>query len=113
MKELTFEETPEVAPRTYTITEAWANLFQNPSLFVRHWNYKGAIMSGLLRAPIFLITYLVGKESLRLAIGAALVQFSGRAVLTSRIRNATGKARINQFCAACFFFFPVNSMARR
>ena len=75
MKELTFEETPEVAPRTYTITEAWANLLQNPSLFVRHWNYKGAIMSGLLRAPIFLITYLVGKESLRLAIGAAMIQF--------------------------------------
>ncbi len=78
MKELTFEETPPVAPRTYTIGEAWANLLQNPSLFVRHWNYKGAIMSGLLRAPIFLITYLVGRESLKLALGAALAQFGFR-----------------------------------
>ena len=29
----------------------------------------------MLRAPIFLITYLVGKESIKLALGAALAQF--------------------------------------
>lgn len=75
--EITFEETPAV-PQTNTITEAWLNLLRNPSLFIRYWNYKGAIMSGLLRAPIFLITYLVGKESIKLAIGAALVQFAFR-----------------------------------
>ncbi len=74
---MTYEETPPVVPK-YTIGEAWANLLQNPSLFIRYWNYKGAILSGLLRAPIFLITYLVGKESLKLAIGAALVQFTFR-----------------------------------
>lgn len=32
-------------------------------------------MSGSLRAPIFLITYLIGRESIKLALGAALVQF--------------------------------------
>jgi len=74
MKEMTFEETPAV-PQSNTISEAWSNLLRNPAQFVRYWNYKGAIMSGVLRAPIFLITYLVGKESLKLAIGAALVQF--------------------------------------
>lgn len=74
---MTFEETPSVAPvnKSNTIGEAWNNLLRNPSQFVRYWNYKGAILSGVLRAPIFLITYLVGKESLKLAIGAALVQF--------------------------------------
>ncbi|MGI8494024.1 MAG: hypothetical protein ACR2L1_01765, partial [Pyrinomonadaceae bacterium] len=33
---------------------------------------------GAFRAPIFLITYLLGKESVKLAIGAALVQFTFR-----------------------------------
>jgi hypothetical protein len=32
-------------------------------------------MSGVMRAPIFLVTYLVGKESLKIALGAALAQF--------------------------------------
>lgn len=74
MKEITFEETPPVRA-TNTISEAWANLWHNPAQFIRYWNYKGAILSGVLRAPIFLITYLVGKESFKLAVGAALVQF--------------------------------------
>jgi hypothetical protein len=75
--EMTFEETPNVPPKN-TLGEAWANLLRNPSLFIRYWNYKGAVLSGVVRAPIFLITYLVGKESLKLAIGAALVQFTFR-----------------------------------
>lgn len=74
MKEMTFEEMPTVAP-TNTIGEAWSNLFRNPSLFIRHWNYKGAILSGVMRAPIFLITYLIGRESIKLALGAAALQF--------------------------------------
>ena len=79
MKEITFEDTPPVAAASArTITEAWANVLRNPSLFIRHWNYKGAILSGMLRAPIFLITYLVGRESIKLAIGAALAQFAFR-----------------------------------
>jgi hypothetical protein len=77
MNEMTFEETPAVAPKN-TIGEAWSNLLRNPSLFIRYWNYKGAVLSGLLRAPIFLITYLIGKESIKIAIGAALVQFTFR-----------------------------------
>lgn len=74
MKEITFEELP-VVTRTNTIKEAWSNLIGDPGLFIRHWNYKGAILSGGLRAPIFLITYLIGRESFKLAIFAALVQF--------------------------------------
>lgn len=77
MKEITYDETPPVS-QTNTIGEAWSNLLRNPKLFIRYWNYKGAIMSGAVRAPIFLITYLIGKESLRLALGAALVQFAFR-----------------------------------
>lgn len=63
-----------------TITEAIRGLWADPAVFIRHWNYKGAIMSGVLRAPIFFITYLIRKEALMLAIGAALVQFTFRFV---------------------------------
>ncbi len=75
--EMTFEETPPVPPKN-TVGEAWSNLLRNPSLFIRYWNYKGAILSGVVRAPIFLITYLIGKEGWKLAISAALVQFTFR-----------------------------------
>jgi hypothetical protein len=75
MKEMTFEETPPAISQSNTIGEAWANLLRDPAQFIRYWNYKGAIMSGVMRAPIFLVTYLVGKESLKLALGAAFVQF--------------------------------------
>lgn len=81
MKEMTTETLPldgaaaAAAQPTHSITEALGSVWHDPSRFVRHWNYKGAIMSGAMRAPIFLITYLVGRESIRLALGAALVQF--------------------------------------
>ncbi|MDQ3321537.1 MAG: hypothetical protein M3525_03640 [Acidobacteriota bacterium] len=71
------EMTPEIIPlaSTHSIGEALAIVWREPSRLVRHWNYKGAIMSGVMRAPIFLITYLVGRESIKLALGAALTQF--------------------------------------
>ncbi len=74
MKEMTSEIMPLDAP-TDSITEALTTIWRDPSRLVRHWNYKGAIMSGSLRAPIFLITYLAARESIKLALGAALVQF--------------------------------------
>lgn len=57
------------------IEEVLVHLARNPAQLVRNWNYKGAILSGLLRAPIFFATYLIGRESLKVALGAALVQF--------------------------------------
>lgn len=77
INEVTFEETPAVPP-TNTIAEAWSSLLHDPGIFIRQWNYKGAILSGVLRAPIFLITYLIAKESFKLALGAALLQFTFR-----------------------------------
>jgi hypothetical protein len=77
MKEITFEEVPEI-PQSHTISEALSNVWNDPSLFIKNWNYKGAVLSGVLRAPIFLVTYLAGRESLKLALGAAAVQFAFR-----------------------------------
>lgn len=78
MKELTFEETPPGYVPAKTIGGALLSVVQDPAQLIRHWNYKGAILSGSLRAPIFLITYLVGKESIKLALGAAFIQFAFR-----------------------------------
>lgn len=74
MSEIDFEEKPSVKGIN-TIGEAWLDIFRNPMQFITNWNYKGAILSGVVRAPIFLVTYLVAKESLKLAIAAALAQF--------------------------------------
>jgi len=79
MNEMTFDTAPNEASNK-TITEALLGVWHNPSQLIRQWNYKGAILSGGLRAPIFLITYLVGRESLKLALGAALAQFIFRFV---------------------------------
>lgn len=38
------------------------------------WNWKSAVLSALLRAPIFFFAYLFKKDGLKLAIGAALSQ---------------------------------------
>ncbi len=73
MSEMILETMPIAS--TKTISEALSGVWQNPAQLVRQWNYKGALMSGFLRAPIFLITYLVGRESIKLAIGAATAQF--------------------------------------
>lgn len=77
MNDITFDGSTAV-PQGLSIREAWADLFRNPGQFIKFWNYKGAILSGALRAPIFFITYIVGKESLKLALGAALLQFAFR-----------------------------------
>lgn len=77
MKEITFEEVRGMPP-SHTIGEALGKVWNDPALFIRNWNYKGAVLSGVLRAPIFLVTYLAGRESLKLAIGAAAAQFAFR-----------------------------------
>jgi hypothetical protein len=79
MKEITFDAQPVAAPpeesATDTISEAFAGVFRNPAKILRNWNYKGAVLSGTLRAPVFFITYLIGRESLKIALAAAAVQF--------------------------------------
>ena len=79
MKEITFDTQPPIV-QTNTISEAFASVGRDPAQLFRQWNYKGAILSGTLRAPIFFITYLIGRESLKIALAAALAQFAFRFV---------------------------------
>ena len=64
MKELTADETP-AEMQTHTISGVTVALWNDPGRFVKYWNYKGAVLSGVIRAPIFFATYLIGKETLR------------------------------------------------
>jgi hypothetical protein len=38
------------------------------------WNWKAAVLSALLRAPIFFFSYIFKKDGLKLAVGAAIAQ---------------------------------------
>lgn len=68
----------EDVPRLRTVSEAWLYLINNPSLFVKKWNYKGAVMSGVVRAPFFFFTFLAGGQGLRIALAAGAAQFAFR-----------------------------------
>lgn len=78
MKEAIIE--PGAEQRGMTIGEAWTYLFRHPELFVRQWNYKGAVMSGLVRAPFFFFTFLAGGADILLALAAGSAQFAFRFV---------------------------------
>ena len=74
MNDITYEEAHLIVP-TNTLSEALRYIRNDPKQFVKSWNYKGAVLSGCLRAPIFFVTYLLGRESIKLAFGAATLQF--------------------------------------
>jgi hypothetical protein len=53
-------------------------IFHPLDAVILRWNWKAAVLSAMLRAPIFLVAYR--KEGMALAIGAALSQFLFRTV---------------------------------
>ncbi len=58
-----------------------AALVRHPidALIIR-WNWKSAVLSALLRAPIFFFTYLFNKDGLKIAVGAAALQSAFRLI---------------------------------
>jgi len=62
-------------PMPTTLPGVVARLLRHPyrSIILR-WNWKSAVLSAALRAPIFFFVYLFKKDGLRLAIGAFVVQ---------------------------------------
>lgn len=59
-----------------TISGVLKHTFRHPveSLILR-WNWKAAVLSALLRSPIFFTAYLAQKQGLWIAFGAMLAQF--------------------------------------
>lgn len=69
-----FGDEDKQAPRQ-SIKTVFLNLLRHPiDTLVLRWNWKAAVLSAMLRAPIFFFTYLFKKDGLKLAIGAAIAQ---------------------------------------
>lgn len=69
---------PEAHTRVFDVL---AQLARHPvKMLVLRWNWKSAVLSALLRAPIFFFAYFFKKDGLKLAIGAALLQSAFRIV---------------------------------
>jgi hypothetical protein len=65
----------DITPGFTRVIDVFKHLVRHPleSLFYR-WNWKAAVLSALLRAPIFFFTYFFKKEGVKVALGAALAQ---------------------------------------
>src|SRR5690349_17127900 len=65
----------DLTPGYNRVIDVFKHLIRHPleSLFYR-WNWKAAVLSAMLRAPIFFFTYFFKKEGVKIALGAALAQ---------------------------------------
>ena len=63
-------------PQTlHRVSDVFRYLIKHPlETTVLRWNWKAAVLSAMLRAPIFFVTYISKKDGLKLAIGAAIAQ---------------------------------------
>lgn len=69
-----FDDEDKQVPKQ-SLKTVFLNLLRHPiDTLVLRWNWKAAVLSAMLRAPIFFFTYLFKKDGLKLAIGAAFVQ---------------------------------------
>ena len=70
-EEIILERT-SAPPRVFDV---FLGLLRHPfRAVVLRWNWKAAVLSAMLRAPIFFFTYLFKKDGLKLAAGAAIAQ---------------------------------------
>jgi hypothetical protein len=73
-----FADAELVKPRE-SLSSVFAYVIRHPlETMILRWNWKAAVLSALLRAPIFFFAYLFKKDGLKLAIGAALAQSAFR-----------------------------------
>lgn len=66
-------------PAATKVSDVLKMIFQHPfEMLVKRWNWKSALLSALLRSPIYLITYLIKKDAVSAALAAASVEFGLR-----------------------------------
>ncbi len=65
----------QIAEGRTSVFEVLVYLLHHPiETLVLRWNWKAAVLSSLLRAPIFFFSYVFKKDGLKLAVGAAIAQ---------------------------------------
>jgi len=78
MKEV---EVVESSPAPHTVRGVFRYLVQHPvEMLVWRWNWKAAVLSGLMRGSIYLITHI--KHGWRAALGAMSVEFIFRLIVS-------------------------------
>ncbi len=67
------------SPLPNRVFDVFRYLIQHPiEMLVWRWNWKAAVLSAVLRSPIFFTAYLAQKQGLWIALGAMLAQFLSR-----------------------------------
>ena len=81
MSDEDFEENVTNSSKRTKVFAVAVGILRHPiDTLIYRWNWKAAVLSALLRAPIFFFTYLFNKNGLQLAIGAAMAQAGFRLI---------------------------------
>ncbi|GAC1446760.1 MAG: hypothetical protein NVSMB56_08500 [Pyrinomonadaceae bacterium] len=76
------------------VSEVFANLLRHPSRVIgRHWNWKAAVLSSIIRATLFFATTI--SAGAKAAMAATVIEFIFRAVV-----SGVFGALIEAFCRA-------------
>lgn len=74
-------ELVEDSPAPHRVLDVFRYLVRHPiEMLVYRWNWKAAVLSGILRSMIYLFTHI--KEGWRAALGAMSVEFAFRLVVS-------------------------------
>lgn len=72
-------EIVEDSPAAHRVLDVFRYLVRHPiEMLVYRWNWKAAVLSGIMRSMIYLVTHI--KEGWRAALGAMSVEFAFRVV---------------------------------
>ena len=78
---MTEESVLEPPPTPHRVIDVFRELLRHPfTTMVLRWNWKAAVLSALLRAPIFFTAYAFKKEGITVALGAMVAQMLFRIV---------------------------------
>lgn len=71
----------ETSRTPHRVIDVFRDLLRHPfTTMVLRWNWKAAVLSALLRAPIFFAAYAFKKEGIAIALGAMIAQMFFRVV---------------------------------
>lgn len=74
-------EVVEDSPAAHRVLDVFRYLVRHPvEMLVYRWNWKAAVLSGIMRSMIYLVTHI--KEGWRAAIGAMSVEFIFRVIVS-------------------------------
>lgn len=75
------EEVVENSPAPHRVVDVFRYTVRHPiEMLIWRWNWKAAVLSGLMRSSIYLVTHI--KEGWRAALGAMSIEFAFRVIVS-------------------------------